>query len=152
MLKKHRTLTACLMILLIFTSYVIMDTFFIKRVYGEEQTESSESITSEQEQEDQNSQADQFSSEDTEGSGNMHDSSSGGGHRGPGKGHKPGTRGQSEDDADSSQGGAENSAQGSEVSSDSYTDDNITQKSQKMQVLYLLSMVITTALRKRAMS
>ena len=78
MLKKHRTLTACLMILFIFTSYVIMDTFFIKRVYGEEQTDSSESVTSEQEQEDQSSQADQFNSEDTEGSGNMHDGSTGG--------------------------------------------------------------------------
>ena len=131
MLKKHRTLTACLMILFIFTSYVMMDTFFIKRVYGDELTGSSESITSEQgqdlsaEQSDQSSQADQFNLEDTEGSGNMHDGSSDGGHRGPGKGHKPGNRMRSEDDADSSQGGTENSAQGSAVSSDSYTDDNI---------------------------
>ena len=131
MLKKHRTLTACVMILVIFTSYVIMDTFFIKRVYGEELTGSGEGITSGQEQdlsaeqEDQSSQADQFSTEDTESAGNMHDGSSGGGHRGPGKGHKPGTRGQSEDDAESSQGGTENTAQSSTVSSDSYQDENI---------------------------
>ena len=35
MIRKHRILMANIMILLVFTAYVIMDTFFITRVYGD---------------------------------------------------------------------------------------------------------------------
>ena len=35
MIRKHRILMANILILLVFTAYVIMDTFFITRVYGD---------------------------------------------------------------------------------------------------------------------
>ena len=35
MIKKHRALLAYMLALTVFTTYVVMDTFVIKRVYGE---------------------------------------------------------------------------------------------------------------------
>ena len=35
MIKKHKALLAYMLVLTVFTTYVVMDTFVIKRVYGE---------------------------------------------------------------------------------------------------------------------
>ena len=116
-----------------------MDTFFITRVYGD--VESSSSVgNEEQDQQDaaqssgeQSSQADQFGSDDTEGSGNMHDGSgsSGKGHgHGPGGMHRRGgpdmQSGENGDTDEKSSSGAEvTNGAATSSTSDSYSDGNI---------------------------
>ena len=42
MIKKHKALLAYMLVLTVFTTYVVMDTFVIKRVYGEASGDGSE--------------------------------------------------------------------------------------------------------------
>ena len=86
MLRKHKALLAYVLVLTVFTAYVMLDTFVITRVYGEAsdaetQTEQSSGET------DGTDTAQDDSTADDSGAGNMHSgsgSSSGrpeGGHR-----------------------------------------------------------------------
>ena len=42
MIKKHKALLAYMLVLTVFTTYVVMDTFVIKRVYGKASGDGSE--------------------------------------------------------------------------------------------------------------
>ena len=133
-MKKHKAFIACMLSLAIFTAYVIMDTFFITRVYGD--AESGSSVRSEEQDAaqssgEQGSQADQLESKDTEGAGNMHDGSDG-----TGRGHGPGgkhRKGSSDDQPGTAVDTDDKSSNDSEISngvaassaSDSYSDSDI---------------------------
>ena len=109
---KKRFLLAYLLVLTMFTTYVLMDTFVITRVYGEAETAASEDA--------QNEVAD--SSADAEQSG---EESS----RGPGDGHGPGSgshgRHSSGSDTSGNASGSSSLTTGSSVTADSYKDSNI---------------------------
>ena len=149
-MKKHKVFMACMLSLAIFTAYVIMDSFFISRVYGEVNDSNSAGTEEQQndktvpeQSEDQSSQADQFGSEDSEGSGNMHDGSgmtSGSHSRGPGGKHgkggshsRPGGSGDSDNtDNIGSNGDSDASSESNDSSGksdSSAADDQAEQKS-----------------------
>ena len=151
MIKKHKALIAYMLVLTVFTAYVVMDTFVITRVYGEASgngTEAAQQIESSGDTADrakENNEADTTEDDDandtesshTHGHGGPHGSGSGG----PGHGGKYGKSGKdsgsgssSADSTDSSStgsntGSGSSSSSGSGISStgteDSYSDDNI---------------------------
>ena len=140
-MKKHRFLALYMALLMVFTSYVALDTFVITRVYGDASSDNiaSEGIVLEQEEgsaeQDQagSSDSDEDSdsgkggfpgSQDGSSSGSGHGPGSGSGHGpGSGKGHGPGSHksGSSDSSGNSSSGSSEsgNSDSGSSGSSDS---------------------------------
>jgi len=99
MLKKHKAALAYVLALMVFTTYVFMDTFVITRVYGDaaDQTAGNSQNSQTELQTDEKGSADQAddTADDSE-AGNMHSGQSGsgsGGHGGPGSGsgHGPGS-------------------------------------------------------------
>ena len=92
MLKKHKAALAYVLALMVFTTYVFMDTFVITRVYGDaaDQTAGNSRNSQTELQADEEGSADQAddTADDSE-AGNMHSGQSGngsGGHGGPGSG------------------------------------------------------------------
>lgn len=97
--KKHKAALAYVLALMVFTTYVFMDTFVITRVYGDvaDQTAGNSQNSQTELQTDEEGSADQAddTANDSE-AGNMHSGQSGsgsGGHGGPGSGsgHGPGS-------------------------------------------------------------
>lgn len=93
MLKKHKAALAYVLALMVFTTYVFMDTFVITRVYGDaaDQTAGNSRNSQTELQTDEEGSADQAddTADDSE-AGNMHSGQSGsgsGGHGGPGSGY-----------------------------------------------------------------
>ena len=133
MIKKYRIIMAYMLALALFTSYVLMDTFVITRVYGEvsDVTAGQESTLSEDLTEDSDSSmADSLESDASDSeAGNMHSggSSSGSGQRPGGSGHGPGghsgkgpgKHSKSSGSSDSSSSSSSSSSSGSNASSDS---------------------------------
>ncbi len=97
--KKHKAALAYVLALMVFTTYVFMDTFVITRVYGDaaDQTAGNSRNSQTELQTDEEGSAEQAddTADDSE-AGNMHSGQSGsgsGGHGGPGSGsgHGPGS-------------------------------------------------------------
>ena len=132
MSEKHRPklIIAYALILAVFTTYVVMDTFFITRVYGDESSGANE-IT----YDDSASDSEQIATDDTsdDAAGNQHSGTHSGkgpgGGKGPGKGHsRSSSSGESSDSAGSSGSSNSSSVKASSSQSstaDSYSDDNI---------------------------
>ena len=128
MLKKHKAALAYVLALMVFTTYVFMDTFVITRVYGDaaDQTAGNSQNSQTELQADEEGSAEQAddTADDSE-AGNMHSGQSGngsGGHGGPGSGsgHGPGSGkgpGKHKSSSGSSSSGSSGSS-GSTVSSD----------------------------------
>ena len=141
MIKKHKKLIAYLLALTIFSTYVVMDTFVITRVYGEASGEGTEAALQIESGDDQSEQTESSAADDTE---NSHAHGPGGtngnGHGGPpsgGKGHggnhsKSGSSSGSTSSDSSSSDSSSSSSSGSDISSsgtaDSYSDDNVSIK------------------------
>jgi len=99
MLKKHKAALAYVLALMVFTTYVFMDTFVITRVYGDaaDRTAGNSRNSQTELQADEEGSADQAddTADDSE-AGNMHSGQSGsgsGGHGGPGSGSGHGPSG-----------------------------------------------------------
>ena len=126
--KKHKAALAYVLALMVFTTYVFMDTFVITRVYGDaaDQTAGNSQNSQTELQADEEGSAEQAddTADDSE-AGNMHSGQSGngsGGHGGPGSGsgHGPGSGkgpGKHKSSSGSSSSGSSGSS-GSTVSSD----------------------------------
>ncbi len=150
--KKHKAALAYVLALMVFTTYVFMDTFVITRVYGDvaDQTAGNSQNSQTELQTDEKGSADQAddTADDSE-AGNMHSGQSGsgsGGHGGPGSGSGhgpssgsgkgPGKHGSSSDSSASSSSSnstsgssssSAKSASGTATSTDTtYSDGNIT--------------------------
>ena len=128
MFKKYRAVLAYVLALMVFTTYVFMDTFVITRVYGDaaDQTAGNSQNSQTELQADEEGSADQAddTADDSE-AGNMHSGQSGsgsGGHGGPGSGsgHGPGSgSGKGPGKHNSSSGSSGSSSSGSSGSSSS---------------------------------
>ena len=128
MFKKYRAALAYVLALMVFTTYVFMDTFVITRVYGDaaDQTAGNSQNSQTELQADEEGSADQAddTADDSE-AGNMHSGQSGsgsGGHGGPGSGsgHGPGSgSGKGPGKHNSSSGSSGSSSSGSSGSSSS---------------------------------
>ena len=96
MIKKHKALLAYMLALAVFTTYVVMDTFVISRVYSEASGEGSEAAMQiEQDTEDGTAQDDAAAEDaDEEGSHKRGPGSGSGGP--PSGGHGPGSHGSGE--------------------------------------------------------
>ncbi len=137
MIKKHRALMAYMLALVIFTTYVVMDTFVITRVYGEGSGNGTEAALQQKSNDETSGQAQDSAADDAEessshGPGGKHGEGSGRPSGGPehgGKHSKPGS-GSGSSSADSSSGSS--SSSGTDISSagteSSYSDDNISIK------------------------
>ena len=145
--KKHKAALAYVLALMVFTTYVFMDTFVITRVYGDaaDQTAGNSQNSQTDLQDDEEGSSDQAgdTSDDSE-AGNMHSGQSGsgsGGHGGPGSGsgHGPGSgsgkgpgkhsssSGSSSSGSSGSSSSSAKSASGTATSTDTtYSDGNIT--------------------------
>lgn len=137
-MKKHKAILAYALALMLFTSYVIMDTFFITKVYGDassgtagSQTEQTEDASADSQdntgsRDDNSSEADTLGNSNSGSSGNMHDGSGskGGGPGKPGGGHGPGGKKHEKksDSSGSSAGSAADSVQDDQTSTD--TEDS----------------------------
>lgn len=132
MIKKHRKLLAYMLALAVFSTYVVMDTFVISRVYSEASGLSTEAALQADDANGSGGTADQAGQSDSSAVDNADNTKSsdshgpgsrpGGGHGGPpsgGKGHggKPGKSKSSSDS--SSSGSSSGSKSGSGSSSDS---------------------------------
>ena len=104
MFKKHRKMLAYVLALAVFTTYVMLDTFVITRVYGEaadtsgqETVQDSDSTQGSDDQNQDSASSQAGTDEEDSEAGNMHSgqSSGGGSHGGPdgGSGHGPGKHG-----------------------------------------------------------
>ena len=94
MLKKHKALLAYVLVLTVFTAYVMLDTFVITRVYGEASDAETQSEQSSGETGGEDTAQDDSTADDS-GAGNMHSGNGSGsgrpeGGRGQGRGRKPG--------------------------------------------------------------
>ena len=155
MIKKHKKLLAYMLALAVFSTYVVMDTFVISRVYSEASGAGSEAALQADDQSGSDETADREGQTDSGNSGNAEDSESGeahgpgnkpgSGHGGPpsgGKGHggKPGGS-KSGSEISSGKNSSDSSSSGTESSSssatfgistmstdDSYSDDNLSIK------------------------
>lgn len=148
MIKKHKALLAYMLVLAVFTTYVVMDTFVISRVYSETSGEGSEAAMQIEQDTEDGSAQDSAAAEDTDEEGSHgHGPGSGsggppsGGHGpgskgsgGPGGKHKSSSGSSSSDSSDSSasslsssSGTSSSSAASSAVSSsaDSYSDGKV---------------------------
>ena len=158
MIKKHKALIAYLLVLAVFSTYVVMDTFVITRVYGEASVSGSntEAALGSDNNGTTDGQSQDSASDDTEestgdssekshshGPGSKHGDGSGRPSGGPGHGGKQskfGNNSGSSSGSDSSDSSSKNSSSessssdstGIEVSenstADSYSDDNISIK------------------------
>ena len=151
-IRKHKKLLAYMMALAVFTTYVVMDTFVITRVYGEAADSGSGTEAALQaDNDDTEGQTEESTADGSEGSaaddaesGHAHgkhgDSSGGPPSGGPGHGGKHGKSKSSSgsSSADSSSSGSSGSSSSGSTSSstgtssastvDSYSDDNISIK------------------------
>lgn len=130
MIRKYRTIIAYMLALAIFTSYVLMDTFVITRVYGEasDVTAGQESTLTQDDSDDSMADSLESDASDSE-AGNMHSGdSSSGSSRGPGgsghgrggqSGKGPGKHSKSSGSSDSSSSSSSSSSSGSSSSSSS---------------------------------
>lgn len=144
MLRKHKVLLAYVLVLTVFTAYVMLDTFVITRVYGEASDAETQSEQSSGETGGEDTAQDDSTADDS-GAGNMHSGNGSGsgrpeGGRGQGRGRKPG-QSDSQDEsgnaggpevsgdsngAETSGGSGKSGASGSSVSTDdTYEDGNI---------------------------
>lgn len=144
--KKIKFLTAYMLIITLFSTYVVLDTFVITRVYGDADQNTEEYSQDEGTQEDASEENSAEAEETPEASQNSESrgpgSGKGKGGHGPGShsgnGHKPGSRSNSDsseesdssDDSDSSELSSPDSSESSSgsaaaVASDSYSDENI---------------------------
>ena len=94
MLRKHKVLLAYVLVLTVFTAYVMLDTFVITRVYGEASDAETQSEQSSGETGGEDTAQDDSTADDS-GAGNMHSGNGSGsgrpeGGRGQGRGRKPG--------------------------------------------------------------
>ena len=151
MIKKHKALIAYMLVLAVFTTYVVMDTFVIARVYGEASGDGTEAAQQLGKGNDQSAQTEDSTSEDTDSSSTHgHGGPRGDGSGGPGHGGKHGKSkkssgsgssssndsagSSSKSNVNSSSGSStgSSSSSGSDISSssteDSYSDDNISIK------------------------
>ena len=113
MIKKHKALLAYMLALAVFTTYVVMDTFVITRVYSETSGEGSEAAMQIEQDTEDGSAQDSASAEDTDEEGS-HGHGPGSGSGGPPSGgHGPGSKGSS------GQGGKHKSSSGSSSSDSS---------------------------------
>lgn len=130
MIKKHKALLAYMLALTIFTTYVVMDTFVITRVYGDAAGTGTEAAMQSDESDSSAEQAedDAAAADDSDGSHGRGP----GGKGGPGHGGKHGKGGSSS--GSSSSGSSDSSAgssssSGAEITSsstaDSYSDGKI---------------------------
>ena len=113
MIKKQRALLAYMLVLAVFTAYVVMDTFVITRVYGEASGEGTEAEL--QIENNDESATDGTESSSTDGHGGPH----GDGSRGPGHGGK-----HSRSKGGSGSSAADNSGSSSESSLKDSTDSS----------------------------
>lgn len=149
MIKKHKALLAYMLVLTVFTTYVVMDTFVIKRVYGEASGDGSEAAlqiedNNESGEKAEDSGKDMSADSDAEDTESSKDHGPGGknGHGAPPSGGKgPGGRhgkpksssgsssdsGSSENSSDSSSSSAD-SGISSAGTSDTYSDDKLSIK------------------------
>ena len=147
MIRKHKALLAYLLALVVFSSYVMMDTFVITRVYGEAsgsdseaalQTENKDAQTEQSEGAAGVSDASGSSESGRHGPGGTHGDGSGGppsGGKGPGGRSGKSKSGSSDSSSESSagsSGSSNSSSSGSVISSsgtgDSYSDSNLSIK------------------------
>jgi exopolysaccharide biosynthesis protein len=134
---KHKYLCAYVLVLAVFTVYVIMDTFVITRVYSEASGEGTEAALNIEDQEDTAGNETESAAGETESSTDSSRRHGPGGKHanggGPGKGgkHDKSDSGTS-DSSGSSSSTNESGSTGSDISSvsseDTYTDDNISIK------------------------
>ena len=123
MIKKHKALMAYMLALALFTSYVVMDTFVITRVYGEAADSSAEAVTQiEEDNDDSAEQTDESDSDDAQekhhrGPGGRHGDGKGGKHSGPESGSETTSEGDS--------AGSTTAEVSSETTADSYSDGRI---------------------------
>ncbi len=155
MMKKHKALLAYMLVLTVFTTYVVMDTFVIKRVYGEASGDGSEAALQIEDNNGSGEKAEDSSkdisadsdSDDADSSkdhgpggknGNGHGAPPSGG-KGPGGKHgKPKNGFGSSSDGSADSGSSENSSDSSSSStnsgissagtSDTYSDDKLSIK------------------------
>lgn len=137
MIKKHKALLAYMLALAVFTTYVVMDTFVIKRVYGEASGDGTEAAMQIGSNDDRADQMEDSDADDTENShahgpgsteGNGHGGPPSGG-KGPGGKHGKSKSSSGSSSSDDSSDSSSSSSSGTDISSkstaDSYSDDNI---------------------------
>ena len=127
MIRKHKKLLAYMLVLAVFTTYVVMDTFVITRVYGEASGEGTETAMQAENNNDTSGNEQDSSSEDVESS---HSHGPGGKHGGgPDHGGRHGKpksdSGTSSDSSGSSSSSSSDSGISSADTAGSYSDDNI---------------------------
>lgn len=149
MIKKHKALLAYMLVLTVFTTYVVMDTFVIKRVYGEASGDGSEAglqiennnesgEKAEASSKDMSADSDSDDADSSKGHGpggkNGHGAPPSGG-KGPGGRHgKPKSSSGSSSDSGSSENSSDSSASSTDSgissagTSDTYSDDKLSIK------------------------
>lgn len=149
MIKKHKALLAYMLVLTVFTTYVVMDTFVIKRVYGEASGDGSEAglqiennnesgEKAEDSSKDMSADSDSDDADSSKGHGpggkNGHGAPPSGG-KGPGGRHgKPKSSSGSSSDSGSSENSSDSSASSTDSgissagTSDTYSDDKLSIK------------------------
>lgn len=149
MIKKHKALLAYMLVLTVFTTYVVMDTFVIKRVYGEASGDGSEAglqiennNESGEKAEDNSKDISADSDSDDADSSKGHGPGGKSGHgappsggKGPGGKHgKPKSSSGSSSDSGSSESSSDSSASSTDSgissagTSDTYSDDKLSIK------------------------
>lgn len=122
MLRKHKALLAYVLVLTVFTAYVMLDTFVITRVYGEASDAETQTEQSSGETDGTDTVQDDSTADDS-GAGNMHSGDGGSGRpeggRGPGHGRKPGSSDTQASSGSAEGSGSEGSADGSDPSGSS---------------------------------
>ena len=149
MIKKHKALLAYMLVLTVFTTYVVMDTFVIKRVYGEASGDGSEAglqiennnesgEKAEASSKDMSADSDSDDADSSKGHGpggkNGHGAPPSGG-KGPGGRHgKPKSSSGSSSDSGSSENSSDSSSSSADSgissagTSDTYSDDKLSIK------------------------
>ena len=149
MIKKHKALLAYMLVLTVFTTYVVMDTFVIKRVYGEASGDGSEAglqiennnesgEKAEDSSKDMSADSDSDDADSSKGHGpggkNGHGAPPSGG-KGPGGRHgKPKSSSGSSSDSGSSENSSDSSSSSADSgissagTSDTYSDDKLSIK------------------------
>ena len=152
MIKKHKALLAYMLVLAVFSVYVVLDTFVITRVYGEASdagteaamqienntdSDAAEDLSGHTEASEDNAEQEENATDKSAESGHSHGPGSGhgDGSGGPGRGgkhRKPGSSSDGSSAGSSSSGRSDNSSSdstdmvvSSSSSADSYSDDNI---------------------------
>ena len=149
MIKKHKALLAYLLALTIFSTYVVMDTFVITRVYGEASDEGSEAALQIESNDDQAAQTEASASDDMESShAHGHRGPHGDGNGGPGQGGKHGkpesSSGSSSSDSNSADSSSSTSS-GSDISSSSTADSELTEYTVSGTVIHVAEVTADSA-------